>query len=379
MNKDPEITRALLEANPHIAALVYAFVLLIFVLFFSFFCLWIIAYLRWQRGSAILDVAPWKPRSWGLIDVLLVLGMAFLGQAILIPAWSKFAGIDLRKMVDNDSISLSVMAVGSLSYLIAMLLGVGWLIVRYAADMKHIGLSLKRFFPNLGLGLAAAAMSLPIVALISAVISTGLKAEYDHPLINELRKEGTLSAYLLAVFCAVCVAPLVEEFFFRVMLQGWMESLPWSIKGWWWLLGSSSQPSPALVGAGEAALPTSDNMAVGIQPPIVQPAVATNPAALNPYDATSSVSPGSFAGTADETTLNPATPPIWPSLVVGALFGLAHRDYGLSFIPLIVLGIVLGLLYRAKHSIWPCFILHFTLNSISMGSLGIALLVQSAK
>ncbi len=81
-----------------------------------------------------------------------------------------------------------------------MLLGIAWISVRYAPDFKHMGLSLKRLIPNVGLGLAAAAMALPIVALVSAAVSEGLKAEYDHPLIIELKKEGTVSAYLLAVF-----------------------------------------------------------------------------------------------------------------------------------------------------------------------------------
>ena len=90
-------------------------------------------------------------------------------------------------------------------------------------------------------------MALPIVALVSMGVSEGLDADYDHPLINELKKEGTLSAYLLAVFCAVLVAPLVEEFFFRVMLQGWLESVQWSWRGWWWLLGANANQAASLI------------------------------------------------------------------------------------------------------------------------------------
>ncbi len=70
-------------------------------------------------------------------------------------------------------------------------------------------------------------------------------------------------------------------------------------------------------------------------------------------------------------------PPLWPALVTGVLFGLAHLGYGLSFIPLIVLGIILGLLYRATHSIWPSLMVHFILNSSSMIALGIGILIES--
>ena len=71
-------------------------------------------------------------------------------------------------------------------------------------------------------------------------------------------------------------------------------------------------------------------------------------------------------------------PPLWPSLVTGTLFGLAHFGYGLSFIPLIVLGILLGLLYRATHSIWPSLVVHVMLNGSSMTALGVAILIEQA-
>ena len=71
-------------------------------------------------------------------------------------------------------------------------------------------------------------------------------------------------------------------------------------------------------------------------------------------------------------------PPVWPSVVTGILFGLAHWGYGLSFIPLIVLGIVLGLVYRATHSIWPCILIHAMLNGTSMLALGATILIQRA-
>ncbi len=106
-------------------------------------------------------------------------------------------------MVETDSISLAVMAVGSLSYLLAMLGGIAWLGLRYSANFRHMGLSLRKLLPNTGLGLAAAAMTLPLVGLLNWAVSKGMNSEYDHPLINELQKEGTVSGYLLAVFCAV--------------------------------------------------------------------------------------------------------------------------------------------------------------------------------
>lgn len=383
MKEEPEISQAMLEANPQIAGMLIVFGLILLLILTGFFSLWGTTLMRWYRGAPILTIERWKPRSWGLVDVLLVLAAAVVGQSLLIPLWAKASGANLRKMVETDSMSLSVMAVGSTSYLLAMLLGIGWLLLRYEVNFKHIGLSLRRWLPNVGLGLAAAAMALPIVALVSVGVSEGLNADYDHPLINELKKEGTLSAYLLAVFCAVLVAPLVEEFFFRVLLQGWLESVQWSWRGWWWLLGANSNQTASLmsdsVGQSSPAMPAAvETIDSDVRSQPVGAGLSEPPIVANPYQP----SVIGLAPSIDVVALpaiGDAKPPLWPTFVVGTLFGLAHFDYGLSFIPLILLGIVLGLLYRAKHSIWPCFVLHFALNSLSMASLGIALLVEAAK
>lgn len=385
MKNEPEINQALLQANPLIAVLLFLFGMVLLLVLSSFFMLWIGMLMRWYRGIAILTVEPWKPRSWGLVDVLLVLVAAFVGQAVLIPAWGKLSGTDLKKMVETDSISLAVMAVGSLSYLVAMVGGMGWLVLRYSASIKHMGLSLRRLIPNTGLGLAAAAMTLPIVGLLNWAVSEGLKSEYDHPLINELKKEGTVTGYLLAVFCAVLVAPLVEEFFFRVLLQGWLQSVPWSAGGWWWLFGAGRPQSAALMSEPDLAnVSENDLVASAVDSPPLPTAALANPyqpPLVSSELGASALGASAHLGQSSETIpiASDAKPPIWPSFVAGILFGFAHYDYGLSFIPLSVLGVVLGLLYRAKHSIWPCFVLHFALNSFAMASLGITLLVEAAK
>ncbi len=353
MNEQPEISQAMLQANPLLLVAMCIFVFVVLLVIAGFFSLWSTTLLRWYHGLPILSVDPWRPRAWGLIDVLLVLLAAFVGQMIMVPVWVKLAGLDLRKMFEDDRLSLSVMAVGSLSYLIAMLAGIFWLILRYGSSLEHMGLSLRRWWRNVGLGLAAAAMTLPIVAALSAAVNVGLKTEYDHPLINELKKEGTLSAYLLAVFSAVVVAPLVEEFFFRVLLQGWLQSVPWSRRSWWWLIGagldqSNQAVSDAVVAQVVEAPPVFDNP---YAPPVVQAMPVTQVPPTVAGGATDSsfvlsqselVGSGDSLSTSADSTLAGSTsagsttqpPPIWPSFVVGILFGLAHFDYGLSYIPL---------------------------------------------
>jgi hypothetical protein len=68
--------------------------------------------------------------------------------------------------------------------------------------------------------------------------------------------------------------------------------------------------------------------------------------------------------------------PWWPALLSGAIFGLAHFDYGVSWMPLMVLGIVLGRVYQLRQSIVPCVVVHALFNGFSMLGLGAQLLTQ---
>jgi len=52
----------------------------------------------------------------------------------------------------------------------------------------------------------------------------GVGAETSHAIL-QLMRDGSLSTVLLCAFSAVLVAPFVEEFLFRVLLQGWLERL----------------------------------------------------------------------------------------------------------------------------------------------------------
>lgn len=46
----------------------------------------------------------------------------------------------------------------------------------------------------------------------------------DHPTIDLLRQDGSALTWLLCVVTVVLIAPVAEEFFFRLLLQGWLEA-----------------------------------------------------------------------------------------------------------------------------------------------------------
>lgn len=209
-------------------------------------------------------------------------------------------------------------------YLLVMLVVTLFIMARYAAQREDVGWSLRKIGSDLLLGLVATAMFLPLIFVLMFVVSNLFKEEYHHPIIDMAQKEP--SFIWIAIWMAVITAPIAEEFAFRVILQGFLESIasrPFNMVRF--LLGETTFAEPL-------SAPKST-----LEPPL--------PEERNPRV------------------------PIWPMFVVGILFGLAHFDYGLSFIPLSILGILMGALYRLTHRIWPCFVVHFALNSFSMFSL----------
>lgn len=320
-----------------------------------------------------------------------------------------YFGFDRAALQAGNDPPLSLTALVSGSYLLTLVLSVFWIISRYQVDLAHVGFSSRKLGRNLMIGVIGGVTILPVVFALSAVVNLGFDTQYDHPILDTMREEGTLSSYLLALFSAAIVAPLAEEYLFRVVIQGWLQSVPFSALGSNILGASGAQRSdPANVlyyhpfsGANPAVLTEPGNR-LGIEPESLSSTSESNAEQFrlgqdhstevreqpdqreeNPFEPPGRLSDASRHALADSQQALPQNagtvpPPIWPSIVTGILFGLAHWGYGLSFIPLIVFGIFLGLLYRATQSIWPCVIVHLMLNASSMIMLGLAVLVSDA-
>jgi hypothetical protein len=109
----------------------------------------------------------------------------------------------------------------------------------YGATARDFGLpsSAAELFRDVRIGVVAwLAAILPVHGTqMLVMLVLGLKEEETrHPLVEMIMPEGAepggrLLLFLLASIVAVIVAPLSEEVFFRLMLQGWLEK--W--QAWW--------------------------------------------------------------------------------------------------------------------------------------------------
>lgn len=371
-----ELTPEQLQQHPDALLLLTLLGGLMMAIFVGSLAMTIYALVRLSRGKPMLRVEPWAPRVWGLVDLILIAIVLILGQTLSLKLWAMLTSYDLSQLKQEGDFPLSAMAVGSLSYLVVMLLAIGWLVLRYGVSLSHIGFTAYKFRSHIAIGGGAALLSLPWVYLVMGLVSTGLNEEYDHPLLDRMSEEGTATAFLLAMFSAVIAAPLSEEFLFRVLLQGWLQSIPFSWRRLWWFTGASERQ--------RGEVDVAESLVLGEHALSHTPVALAAAGPANPYSPpiplATVVSDAADSQPIVEMPVElpiAQAPPVWPVFVSGTLFGLAHWGYGLSFVPLIVLGIILGFLYRATHSIWPGLVVHFILNLIAITSLGILTYVKA--
>jgi membrane protease YdiL (CAAX protease family) len=153
---------------------------------------------------------------------------------------------------------------------------------------------------------------------------------------------------------AVVIAPVTEEFFFRVLLQGRLERFGRQRRA------AEAHGAPLADAAWREPTP----------PEVVVAEIVPPPPDENPYAASHA------AGAVAEkfTDSEPTPPPYWPIFVSAAVFALMHFSHGPDPIPLFFLALGLGYLYRQTHRLLPSVTVHFLLNGMSMALLWMELM-----
>jgi membrane protease YdiL (CAAX protease family) len=184
---------------------------------------WASALRRLARGHPILEFEPREPVPWGLVDVLFTAVTLLLAQmAAYVVLWQVF---DLGPLQDSDKMTpqarvvlVLAMGVAQVGTAAISFLFLGW---SARARLPDFGMDARRLGPDVRTGLVAFAMLAPPVYAIQAGLTQWFPSE--HPLIRLLQKQADPFVYAVVIFAAVLVAPVVEEYFFRVLLQGWLE------------------------------------------------------------------------------------------------------------------------------------------------------------
>ena len=211
------------------------------------------------------------------------------------------------------------------------------------ADSLDLGLpqNIEQLFRDVRAGAIACAASILPIYIVQFLLTVVLQPENEHPLIDELQQTHTPTMILVGLVMVVIAAPLSEEFAFRLLLQSWLEKFEDQ------LMDFTATLRPQAMAPEESI-----DDAHGEEPPLGEADVIPLPyePALLPREG-----------------LLPGLPHGWlPILASGTIFGLAHLGHGVSPVPLVFFGIVLGYLYQRTHRLVSSITAHALFNGYSM-------------
>jgi membrane protease YdiL (CAAX protease family) len=194
------------------------------------------------------------------------------------------------------------------------------LILAFGATRIDLGLpeSWPQFFADVRLGATMWAASLVPIYAIMVALNFALEPTEGHPLVERLVENHSLGMMAAAMFTAVVAAPLYEEAAFRLVLQGWLERVEYFAR----------RRTPVAEIEGDA---------------VDEDGVVRR----------------------SEFLYAPAQTQWLPIAVSGTLFGLAHWGHGVSPVPLVLLGFILGYAYQRTHRIVPCITCHVMFNGFT--------------
>jgi len=312
----------------------------------AFLLIWSYVGRRIRNGMPVIRWTPRRAVEWDLVDIGLMIIAVPSFSLLAVFAVRLLTGCRLEQLVDMEGLPSSTAALQvagqSIGSLMVMVTGVMVIWARHPR-LADFGFSRGGWRRDMRLGAATFFALAPLVYGLQFMLVKWVESK--HPLIELLKRDHDSALVATVVVSAVVVAPIVEEFLFRVLLQGWLES---AAAGW----------------------RTAGNACRGDRP--AQQIIA------HPSD-------GPKATEADRTTFavldstgdanrqeDPADKlperavPYWPIAVSSVTFGLMHWSHGPDFAPLILLAVGLGYLYRQTHRILPCIVVHLLLNLLSM-------------
>lgn len=306
--------------------------------------MWAGAFARLYNGQPILAAEPRIVPPLGVGELLLGFGVMVLVSTLLAPVMlpaEKPAATAPQVESDREDVAEDAAKVQEidLDRLIGMIVlnsiatGLAALAVLLWLRLQGVSFSAAGFIPtprHLAIGFAGAIMILPPVMLLQAILASQIA--YEHPLLEVLKEKIPLRVMIAMAISSSIVAPLVEEFYFRGLMQGWLEKI--SVK-----FGSNKSSRAEIMGFPSV---TSNEDLASIQlENNVRPEEACHSAAMMPEIKRA----------------------FWPGLLTSAMFALVHAGQGPAPFSLFFLALGIAYLYTKTGSIWPGIVVHFVLNA----------------
>ena len=293
------------------------------------------------RGDEILAFEPRREVPWGWMAVMLSFCLLIGGQ--IVAGLAVDANPDVEPTVAQTEVLLTWTAI---AILVATAISIGLIQLFAQAGRDDFGISLEHIPHDLFIGVFAFLILAPITFAIQYVFVYVFGIESHHPLIELLKEDSTGKLFGVVTLLAAIVAPISEEYFFRVLLQGWLERSFLARNKRGTDAGHLAQSNNARFGndeaerSGESVLESAQNS-------------SSSPALKDAID----------------RRLAASVVPYSPSIPIGisaAVFALMHWSHGPDPAALFVLAIGLGYLYQRTHRWLPCVVTHACLNGTTM-------------
>ncbi len=304
---------------------------------------------RWFRGP-LLSPQPWEPVPWslgiviwaGFLWIALRLGAALLAQVAL----GILSQGRPEEMEWTPAAVVLVLMCESAASLVA-LLAICSMLQPLGARKTQMGWNLSHWRKDVLLGgLIFLLAVLPVYGVFFlAQMLTG--NEELHPLLEALeemdfQQDGPALVWLTAgalVFAVVVVAPLVEEFLFRGVLQAWAETA---------LMNLAKRSAEVVLP--EASSSSEEEPAGSSANSPLWAQVVSDPESARSGDARVPWWPG------------------WLAVAISAtVFAVAHWGHGVAPAGIWVLGVFLGLLYQRTRRLLPAVVAHAAFNAWGLG------------
>jgi membrane protease YdiL (CAAX protease family) len=366
--------------------------------------LWILQLVRLVRGRPLLEAVPRRAVPWSLVDLLMI-GLTGLVVLALSQWWSRRQfdlppdGWELTELNPHQQINVVLFfAVSSLFTWVAALMICHW---RAGATAADLGWDRPHWRHDVALGAATFTMLIVPVLLIHYLLQRLMPIDDSHPFVDLILENPRLEYLLPIALVALLAAPVVEEYFFRVLLQGWLERLTAALE----TPAELTDPTSPAISAPTAdeiepqQESRMDDVTEGVplenaaERIVIQHGRAANGGETsvnddNPYrspadrerqgpESRADDPAGHPDGVAAEATRPrnglPQQPTLrWLAIGISSLFfALAHFGQGPAPISLFVLALGLGYLYQRTHRVLPGMVVHFLVNLTAVTQLAL--------
>ena len=258
---------------------------------------------RTRNTPVFAHSAKWESQFDVLDVIIIIFASVLLPSIFFLPKLIVVGDSNPGLQITSGSMLL-VSAISSVGVLIGTVLAACAMLLRHGT-LSSVRLTPMPLMNLIGISFVAIILFIPLTYMANGIVS--LLVPYSHPLLESLSSQKSTYSLGLAVFSAVIVAPVSEEFMFRGVLFGFFQRI--------------ERYCITFIGT-----------------PLVSNGIFSRSTRNLPYFAI---------------------------LASGLIFGLLHWGHGAAWIPLSLLGMALAYLTHRTGNLLPAIAVHMTLNGFS--------------